>query len=43
MTGGRLFLLIAVICFVLAALGVDVERINLGYVGLAFFAGSGLV
>jgi len=38
-----LFLLIALILFVLAALSVDVKGISLVDVGLAFFAGSFLV
>jgi hypothetical protein len=38
-----LFLLIAVILFVLAALSVDVKGISLVDVGLALFAGSFLV
>lgn len=38
-----LLLLVAVILFVLAALGVGVAGISLGWLGLAFFAGSSLV
>ena len=38
-----LCLLIAVILFVLAALGVDVKGISFEALGLAFFAGSFLV
>ena len=35
-----LLLLIAIICFVVAALGIDVGKISLVAVGLAFFAAS---
>jgi len=38
-----LFLIVAVILFIVAALGVNVPRVNLGWLGLAFFAGSFLV
>ena len=38
----EILLLIAVICFVLAAIGLDV-KISLVDIGLAFFAGSFLV
>ena len=37
-----IFLVIAVVCFVLAAIGLDV-KVSLVDVGLAFFAGSFLV
>lgn len=43
MTTSKLFLLIAVICFVLAAVGVGFSGLKLELVGLAFFAGAGLV
>lgn len=43
MNGSKLFLLIAVLCFVLASLGVDVAGLRLELVGLAFFAAAGLV
>ena len=43
MTIGRALLLVAVIVFVVAALGLDVGKINLVAVGLAFFAAAGLV
>ena len=39
---GSILLIIAIICFVLLAIGLDV-RINLLAVGLAFFAGAFLV
>jgi hypothetical protein len=35
-----ILLLVAVICFVLAALGVDLGRLSLTNIGLAFFAGA---
>ena len=38
-----LFLVIAVILFILAALGLAVPRVQLGWAGLAFLAGSFLV
>ncbi len=38
-----LLLVIAIICFVVAALGIDVGKISLVAVGLAFFAASFLV
>ncbi len=38
-----LFLLIAVILFVAAAIGSDVKGISLAWLGMAFFAGSFLV
>jgi ABC-type amino acid transport system permease subunit len=38
-----LLLVIAIICFIVAALGVNLDRISVGWVGLAFFAGSFLV
>jgi hypothetical protein len=47
--GGRswgpraILLIIAVICFVLGAIGVGVSGINLTALGLAFFAGAFLV
>jgi hypothetical protein len=43
LTFRSLCLLIAVIVFVIAALGVDVRGISLVALGLAFFAGSFLV
>jgi hypothetical protein len=43
MNGSKLCLLVAVVLFVLAALGIGIERISLGWLGLAFFAASGLV
>lgn len=39
----RLLLLIAILCFVLAAFGVNPDSLNLTDVGLAFFASSFLV
>ena len=36
-------LVVAVVLFVLRALGVDVGDVDLGWLGLAFFAGSFLV
>jgi hypothetical protein len=42
--GIRLVLLvIAIICFIVAALGIDVGKISILAVGLAFFAGAFLV
>lgn len=38
-----LLLLIAVILFVVAAIGVDVRGLSLGDLGLAFFAGAFIV
>jgi hypothetical protein len=35
-----ILLLVAVICFVLAALGVALGRLSLTNIGLAFFAGA---
>lgn len=43
LTVRTLSLLIAVILFVLAAVGVDVRGISLAWLGMAFFAGSFLV
>jgi len=43
MTTSKLLLLIAVICFILAAIGLSVGSISIGWLGLAFFAASGLV
>ena len=43
LTFRTLCLLIAVILFVIAAIGVDVRGISLVALGLAFFAGSYLV
>ena len=42
-TASKLLLLVAVVLFVLAAFGVHVGGIELGWLGLAFFAGAGLV
>ena len=42
-TASKLLLLIAVVLFVLAAFGVHVSQVDLGWLGLAFFAGAGLV
>jgi hypothetical protein len=38
-----LLLILAIICFIVAALGIDVGRISLVAVGLAFFAAAFLV
>ncbi len=43
LTVHTLFLLIAILCFVLAALNVAVRKINLLAIGLAFFAAAFLV
>lgn len=43
MNATRLLLLVAIICFVLAAFGVSLGTVNLTDAGLAFFAGSFLV
>ena len=37
---GALLLIIAIICFIVAALGIDVGRISIIAVGLAFFAAA---
>jgi len=37
------FLVVAIILFVLQALGVGEPRFHLGWIGLAFFAGSFIV
>lgn len=42
-TPSRLLLLVAVVLFVLAAVGVAVDRLSLGWLGLAFFAAAGIV
>jgi hypothetical protein len=38
-----LLLILAIICFIVAALGIDVGRISVVAVGLAFFAAAFLV
>lgn len=38
-----LLLLVAVILFVVTALGVTADDVHLGWLGLAFFAAAGLV
>ena len=38
-----ILLIVAVICFVLAAVGISLGEINLVAIGLAFFAGAFLV
>jgi methyl coenzyme M reductase beta subunit len=38
-----ILLIIAIICFVVAALGIDVGKISVAAVGFAFFAASFLV
>jgi hypothetical protein len=43
LTASKLLLLVAVICFVLAAVGFSAGAISIGWLGLAFFAASGLV
>lgn len=43
LTARTLLLLVAVILFVLAAVGLDVAAISLGWLGLACFAGAFLV
>jgi Zn-dependent membrane protease YugP len=35
-----ILLIVAIICFVIAAVGIDVGRIDLIALGLAFFAGA---
>jgi len=40
MSVNKLLLLVAVICFVLAALGIGIDRVSLAWLGMAFFAGS---
>lgn len=43
MTPNKLLVLISVICFILAALGVGVAGISIGWLGLAFYAAAALV
>jgi len=43
MTTSKLLLLIAVICFILAAIGLSVGSLSIGWLGLAAFSASGLV
>lgn len=43
MTLSTIFLIIALICFILAAFGVSVPRTNLGWLGLAFVTLSWLI
>ena len=43
MNASKLCLLVAVVLFVLAAVGFAIDRISLGWLGLAFFAAAGLV
>lgn len=43
MTTSKLLLVVAVVCFILAGVGVEFGPVGLGWLGLAFFAGSGLV
>lgn len=43
MTPSKILLLIAVVLFVLAAFGVSLGTVGLVPLGLAFFAGAGLV
>ena len=40
LNANKILLLVAVICFVLAALGVGIDRVSLAWLGMAFFAGS---
>jgi hypothetical protein len=37
---GTLLLILAVICFVMVAAGIDIGKLNLAAIGLALFAGS---
>ncbi len=43
LNASKLLLLVAVVCFVLAAVGLSLGSVSLGWIGLAFFAASGLV
>ena len=43
MTTSKLLVLVALVLFVLAAVGLGVSGISLGWLGLAFYAGSKLV
>jgi len=43
LNANKLLLLVAVVCFVLAAVGVGFGTISVGWLGLAFFAAAGLV
>jgi hypothetical protein len=36
-----IFLIIAIVCFILASIGVALGDFQIGWVGLAFFAASG--
>lgn len=39
----KLLLVVAIICFVLAALGVGITGVSIGWLGLAFFVAAGLL
>ena len=43
LTASKLCLLVAVVLFVLAAVGFSLGAISIGWLGLAFFAAAGLV
>lgn len=38
-----IFLIVAIVCFVLQAFGVPTGRVSIGWIGMAFFAASFLV
>jgi len=38
-----IFLIVAIVCFILQAIGVPTGKVSIGWVGMAFFAGSFLV
>lgn len=40
MTINRVLLVIAIICFVLAAFGLGIAGVSIGWLGLAFMAGA---
>jgi hypothetical protein len=39
----KILVFLAVVCFILAAFGAGVAGVSLGWLGLALYAGSGLV
>lgn len=43
MNASRLLLLVAVVLFILAAVGVGITGVSIGWLGLAAFAAAGLV
>ena len=37
------FLIVAIVCFILQAIGIPTGRVSIGWVGMAFLAGAFLV